>query len=121
MSNAGWLQDVVEAVRGVDDALELLVEVQLRRRSAVRDETTGRREFLAAVTVEAKVQGFSRRIISSENTIETAKHQVTLYGERVDTGDQLSWDDEDHTVLHVDGLVKDTDGSLRYLSKVLTN
>ena len=121
MANADWLQDVTEAVREVDDALDLLVgEVQLRRRSVVRNQTTGRREFLGAVTVDAKVQGFSRRLVASDNSIETAKHKVTLYGVQVDTGDRLTWGDEDHTILHVDGLLKNTDGG-RYLTRVLTN
>ena len=120
MANAGWLQDVVEAVREVDDALDLLVKVQLSRRSALRTRTTGRREFLGAVTVEAKVEGYNRRLVDSENTIETAKHRVTLYGVSVGTGDRLTWDGEDHTILHVDGLMKNTDGE-RYLTKVLTN
>ena len=120
MANADWLQDVAEASREINDALDLLIEVQLHRQSAVRTQTTGRREFLAAVAVEAKVAGYNRRLVDSENTIETAKHQVTLYGTVADTGDRLTWNGEDHTILHVDGLMKNTDGD-RYLTKVLTN
>ena len=123
VANAGWLQDVVEAVREVDDALELLVPVQLRRRSAVCSTTTGRRErFREAVTIQAKVEGYNRRLIDSEDTIETAKHRVTLYDTAlVGTGDRLTWDGGDHTIVHVDGLLKDPAGGLRYLAKVLTN
>ena len=120
MANADWLVDVTAAVREVDNDLDLLVDVELIRRAATRSEVTGNREYEAPVTVSVRIEGYSRRVIDSERTLETAQHRVTLYEVPVSTGDRLRWDGENHTVLHVDGLFKDASGG-RYLSRALVN
>ena len=81
---------------------------------------TGEREFEAAVTVEAKIQGYYRRSVDSERSLEDAKHKVQLFDIAVREGDRLRWDDTDHTVLLVTGLMKDADGS-RYDTMAVTN
>ena len=121
MANSTLFADLVAIDKEVDrDVFEELVEIQLERRSDTRSEVTGEREFEAAVTVEAKVEGYYQRSVDSERSLEDAKHKVRLYEIAVREGDRLNWDDTDHTVLLVKGLLKDADGS-RYDTMAVTN
>ena len=120
VANAGWLVDVVDAVRTVNADLDLLVAVQVKRRTAERDEATGRRAFADAVSADAKIAGMSHWKRSSSESLRDARYTVDLFGVSVEPGDRIAWDGEDHTVLTVDGLVRDADGS-RYQTRAVVD
>ena len=53
-----------------------------------------------------------RKVASDKSTI-VGKHRVDLYGEQVQVGDNITWADVPHTVVRLEGVVKDAgDGSL---------
>ena len=85
------------------------------------DPVTGNRTYGAAVTVRARIEGADLLLIGRSGSLATARHKVTLYGEAVAAGDRLRWGGQDHTVLEVDGLIRDPATGARYNHVAVTD
>ena len=118
-SAAMHLQGAVSR-RELDTASGVAVQVDLERQTADVDDTTGERLFAAAVTVPALIAASSRRIVRGDGSIVTAQHRLTVYDHPVEVGDRITWAARAHTVLRVEGLVKDALGAV-YEARCHTN
>lgn len=120
MANAPWLVGAVAAAKSAAEGLDLLVDVTITRHSTEYSEVTGRPLPGETVTVRALIEAADLQKIGSDGTLATAKHVLTLYGDQAETGETITWDGKDHTVLEVRGIAQSDDGS-RYQAQVVTN
>ena len=121
MADSALLRKTVEVEKGVEAKLGTLVRIGLLRRSEDVSPVTGRRGFEPEIMVDAKVQGHLVRNVGADDSLDGAKHRVTLYGEGVEKGDRLRWGGETHTVLTVTGLLRDPATGTFYKAKAVTN
>ena len=115
------MRETVRAEREAMRSLGMLVEVELRRRNSVRDATTGRYGYEAAVTVEVLVAAVDVLTIGTRDSLVDGKHTVTFYGEGVGVGDRLTWDGDNHEVLKVGGVVDDAATGRVYRAAAVVN
>ena len=99
------LTQVARSVKGVAGAVGVLVDVELLRRSTTRSTVTGERGFEPPVSAQAQIMGPSLRKVGSDRSLATGRFDVQLFDQYVEAGDKIRWDDEDHLVREVMGVM----------------
>ena len=108
MANAPWLSGAVAAAKTAAEQLGLLIDVTITRHGG------------ESVVAKALIEAVDVREIGLRSTVDDARHVLTLYGDKAETGDFITWGGEHHEVLEVRGIAKDANGS-GYQTQVVAN